>query len=224
MPNARFTRLETAKKEAILEAAMEEFATYDYELASINRIIEKADLTKGSLYYYFDNKEDIYITAINEDINRWWEFLGNPLRIFANKDFWQAVTTFIELRLEYVYKFPHSLGLMRGMLTIIDKEQGSAILNKIVNKNAKRFNTFLKIGYQKREIRTDLPFDLLSSLFFAVFFAMLKWKINKTPDLKIVEAKEFSEKMINVFKRVFKPEDPQSHTIKLNNSLKKEKQ
>ena len=60
MPRPRFHKLPPAQQQAILGAALDEFATRGFSAASLNRIIEAAGISKGSMYYYFDGKEDLY--------------------------------------------------------------------------------------------------------------------------------------------------------------------
>lgn len=55
-----FKKLKPAKQKVILLSAIEEFFNYGFKDASTNRIVEKADISKGSLYYYFGNKSDLY--------------------------------------------------------------------------------------------------------------------------------------------------------------------
>lgn len=59
MPTERFYRLPDAKKQAIREAATKEFARVPYEKASINQIIQNADISRGSFYTYFEDKQDV---------------------------------------------------------------------------------------------------------------------------------------------------------------------
>jgi len=59
---------------ARLDVAAEEFATHGFESASLNRIIQRSDTNKGSFYYYFDNKEDLFGTVLRDAMSR---FLGS---------------------------------------------------------------------------------------------------------------------------------------------------
>lgn len=60
MPNKTFFNLSKERQEEIIEICVEEFSTHDYDSASLNRIIEKLGVAKGSFYRYFDNKTDLY--------------------------------------------------------------------------------------------------------------------------------------------------------------------
>ena len=57
MPSTRFENLAEEKKEKIIEAAIEEFIEKGYERASINSIIKMADISRGSFYTYFEDKD-----------------------------------------------------------------------------------------------------------------------------------------------------------------------
>lgn len=57
----KFEALNTEKKYAIINASMDEFIKGGYEKASMNRLVEKAGISKGSLFYYFLNKKTLYL-------------------------------------------------------------------------------------------------------------------------------------------------------------------
>lgn len=60
MPTKTFFNLSEGKRSRLILAAMEEFSKYSLNEASINAIIKKADISRGSFYQYFENKEDFY--------------------------------------------------------------------------------------------------------------------------------------------------------------------
>ncbi|HUY76270.1 MAG TPA: TetR/AcrR family transcriptional regulator, partial [Ktedonobacterales bacterium] len=60
MPFPRFARLASEKRERLLVVAAQEFATHGYADASINRILERAEMSKGAAYYYFADKLDLF--------------------------------------------------------------------------------------------------------------------------------------------------------------------
>ena len=62
----RFAKLDPTKKATIIAVATEEFARQGYEKASLNRIIVRCGMSRGTLYYYFADKEDLYETVIRD--------------------------------------------------------------------------------------------------------------------------------------------------------------
>ena len=61
MADPSFERLDPEKKLRIIEGAMHEFAEYGYSEASTNRIVKRVGIAKGSLFNYFNSKDDLYL-------------------------------------------------------------------------------------------------------------------------------------------------------------------
>ncbi|MEJ2888499.1 TetR/AcrR family transcriptional regulator [Actinomycetospora aeridis] len=55
-----------ATRSAILAAAAEEFAARSYHEASLSRILERSNVTKGALYFHFVSKESIALAVVDE--------------------------------------------------------------------------------------------------------------------------------------------------------------
>lgn len=69
LPKHSFTVLPKDKQTRILDAALDEFSSNHYHEASINQIIQTADISRGSFYQYFEDKEDLYFFMISEIIH-----------------------------------------------------------------------------------------------------------------------------------------------------------
>ncbi len=54
------TRIQTEKREVILEAALDVFSTHGFRGATIDQIAEAAGMSKPNLLYYFKSKEDMH--------------------------------------------------------------------------------------------------------------------------------------------------------------------
>ncbi len=61
MPKETFWNLTPEKRGEFIRAALEEFADNNYETASINRIVKKINIARGSVYQYFDDKLDLWL-------------------------------------------------------------------------------------------------------------------------------------------------------------------
>lgn len=57
----RLRQLPREKRKAVMHAAMEVFAQSDYKRASTEEIARKAGISKGLLFYYFKNKQTLYL-------------------------------------------------------------------------------------------------------------------------------------------------------------------
>src|SRR5512135_705009 len=69
MPFSRFEKLAPEKRERLLDAAAREFAMHGFADASINRILEQAQMSKGATYYYFEDKADLFCTVVRYAID-----------------------------------------------------------------------------------------------------------------------------------------------------------
>jgi TetR/AcrR family transcriptional regulator, transcriptional repressor for nem operon len=64
-------------KERILAGAKELFLSRGYAATTVDAICEKAELTKGSLYYFFDSKEDLGLAVLDWSLRRGVQMLAN---------------------------------------------------------------------------------------------------------------------------------------------------
>lgn len=64
VPKELFFTIDPEKRSRIMEAAIHEFSSQMYDKASINQIIKEADISRGSFYQYFENKDDLYFFSI----------------------------------------------------------------------------------------------------------------------------------------------------------------
>ncbi|MFO0599753.1 MAG: TetR/AcrR family transcriptional regulator [Myxococcaceae bacterium] len=88
MPRPRFERLDPEKKERLLNAAVKEFAAHGYELASINTILGAAGFSKGSFYYYFDDKADLGLAVLKLEVETQLKLLAQPRKVTTVEGFW----------------------------------------------------------------------------------------------------------------------------------------
>lgn len=75
-PPKRATRIQAKNRKAILAAALDVFSTYGFRGSTIDRIAEKAKLSKPNLLYYFPNKQAIYVAVLEDTLAIWLEPLA----------------------------------------------------------------------------------------------------------------------------------------------------
>lgn len=66
-------------REHILEVARKEFFNKGYGAASINTIVDAADVTKPTVYYHFKNKEGLFKALVAESYDRNYENRKNAV-------------------------------------------------------------------------------------------------------------------------------------------------
>ena len=58
MPTESFYKLDSGKRQKIVDAMKKEFSRVPFHEASVNRIVENAGISKGSFWVYFKSKEE----------------------------------------------------------------------------------------------------------------------------------------------------------------------
>ncbi|MBL9123886.1 MAG: TetR/AcrR family transcriptional regulator [Planctomycetaceae bacterium] len=64
-----------AKREAILTAAVAQFAQHGYAATEMETIAAAAGVAKGTLYRYFKSKEELFLAAVDRTFERLTEFV-----------------------------------------------------------------------------------------------------------------------------------------------------
>src|SRR3984957_19048448 len=59
-------RRKAERPQEILEAAFAEFSRNGYATTTLDQIAERAGVTKGTIYVYFENKEHLFISMVRE--------------------------------------------------------------------------------------------------------------------------------------------------------------
>jgi AcrR family transcriptional regulator len=57
---------QSSKRERIIEAGLKLFANESYQAVTMDRVAEAAGVAKGTLYLYFQSKEDLYLGILND--------------------------------------------------------------------------------------------------------------------------------------------------------------
>lgn len=55
-----FKNIDEEKRGRIINSALEEFSKNSFDKASTNIIVKNAGISKGSLFHYFKNKQELY--------------------------------------------------------------------------------------------------------------------------------------------------------------------
>jgi TetR/AcrR family transcriptional regulator len=72
-----FERISDEKRNKIFATAIAEFATQGYGVANINTIAAKAGVSVGSLYTYFNSKEDLFLAVAEVGVQIFQEILAD---------------------------------------------------------------------------------------------------------------------------------------------------
>lgn len=176
MPRARFQKLSAARQEQIFETAAREFAANGYAGASINKILEAAQISKGAAYYYFDDKADLFAATIAHYAQDMIGDLATLVDRLERDNFWATFTVQYAAQYAYFYDRPWALGAVKaaGRLaptTLADFPALAGVFSQVQTGLAALLDKGQVLGL----VRTDLPIDLLVALFIGIDDASDQW-------------------------------------------------
>lgn len=113
----------------IINAAIKEFVNNSYEKASTNQIVKKANISKGSLFNYFNNKKDLYVYLIDygvEIIECFYEQID-----LNETDLFKRIEN-IGLQKFYIHqKYPHVFDFLASLIQEESTEVKDVIQQKV---------------------------------------------------------------------------------------------
>ncbi len=65
------SRIQMRNRARILEAALDVFSAHGYRGATLDALAEASGLSKPNILYYFNGKEDIHVTLLNQLMETW---------------------------------------------------------------------------------------------------------------------------------------------------------
>jgi len=108
--------LDPEKRDRIINAAIEEFASFPYGKASTNNIVKKAGISKGLLFHYFDSKQALYVKLIRFVINTMYHATIDRID-WSETDLFERLKQLAIVKLELSRIYPQMFDFMLKMLT-----------------------------------------------------------------------------------------------------------
>lgn len=213
-PYARFEKLDESKQEAILSAATQEFVAHGYELASLNQVIEEAGISKGSFYYYFEDKLDLFVTVL-EGLGSLESYVKRALILeSANREeFWRGCRRMVELGMEAVLERPEMVKLGEAFSGLSQGVMESARVRGFIEEQMKWLVHVLTHGQEVGAVRRDLPMEVAVELWMGLDRVFSRWGVSQmTQGEESIESKLASgevkavwELSLDAFRRLFEP-------------------
>ena len=168
-----FQKISEEKRQRILDAAIIEFSEHGFDSANINNIAQKSGISVGSLYKYFNNKEDLFLTVVHVGVETLKSVLEN---IMASQD---TLETRIEKIIKAIQIHTRSNVHLTKLYNEMATESRSNLVWKIVsdmeNATAGLYTSFVKDAQKAGYVRPDIDANLfafyLDNLFIMLQFS-----------------------------------------------------
>jgi TetR/AcrR family transcriptional regulator len=167
-----------AKRDRIIDAAMDQFATHGYEGARIEVIAAAAGVSKGAVFGYFTSKAGLFLAAHEAATRSFSKYLDAPGDVisqgfFATISYWLASTPhmihedWIPYRVVLIGSYCADLSLKREISQYMLREDPYGT------------REFVRFGMERGEVRQDVDADLIVSL--------IDWLIDRCQDAIVTE-------------------------------------
>jgi AcrR family transcriptional regulator len=210
MPLPRFEKLDAERRQRLLGAAAQEFAAQGLESASLARIAEAAGTSKAAIYYYFEDKGDLFASAVQAAWQKLVTAAEDSLDV-ASLDaasYWPALWRFYSEVLARCREEPWLVAAAK--LTYHPDAAGPAgpALVASLARARELQQRVLKRGQELGVVRTDLPEDLLMAVVGAADQAADHWLMDHWETLTAAQREEIAGRLFEIVRAIAAPPRP----------------
>ncbi len=176
----------SSRRSAIVKSAVKIFAQKGFHVTKIADIAKEAQVADGTIYLYFENKDDLLIKCFEEMITDLLKRADEKLQAVADPV--EKMLTFIDLHIEYCFKNPDA-----AKLIIIELRQSPEFYKKYPDFwPVKHYLNYLtELCHQAvttGRIRAIDPELLTTIIFGSLDFTITTWLLSKSKiDLKRIK-------------------------------------
>ena len=196
-------------EEQLFNEALNEFAKYSFDEASINRIIANAGIAKGSFYYRFSNKYELYLYLLKEANKKKWEFIKAETRNekeSIGSDIFALFLKQAESGMRYAMAHPkfHKLSKM------FSAEKGSAIYKQVLHDlkmdEESGLSQIIEGSYKSGNFKDEYSLEFIDKLVTSLFYSFDDI-LFKNEEYELEKAMSFLKEFINFLKYGLKNEN-----------------
>ncbi len=162
--NTIFERLSPEKQEKIVREAIEEFSTYGFHRASINRLVKRLGIAKGSIFQYFGTKEGLFSFIFDYSVELVKATLKKVRENTKGLPFFERLKEILKTGIDFVENHPKIYRIYLKMIFQDGFPLREAFLKKVHLFSADYLVSIIEDSIRKGEIRNDL--DVKTITFF----------------------------------------------------------
>lgn len=207
MGRPRFENLEAERQTRLFDSAAEEFSARGYEAASLNQILEKSGMSKSSLYYYFEDKADLFTSLVERSVTYLWREIGGfDLGALTAENFWDELEAHVHRAVGIMSQNVWYVKLARMFFRLRGEAKGIEKTGRLFEAATRFVDNVLSRGQELGVVRTDLPQSLLVDYAMALGEAGDRWMIRHWDEMDEAARAETASVNLQIFKRLFAPE------------------
>ncbi len=206
MSRRRLENLDPQRQQRLFDSAAEEFGAKGYDAASLNRILARSGMSKSSLYYYFENKADLFTTLVERSIAFLFKEIGgfDPEKLTA-ETYWSEFETLYRRSIEVMNRNTWYIKLGRIFYRLRGDPKEGAPTSRTFQAARRWISVIIARGQALGVVRTDLPDSLLIDCVMGLGEALDRWVVAHWDDLGQDELNKMASQQIDLFRRLLSP-------------------
>lgn len=104
--NEAFEKMDIEKRVRIINSALEEFSKYKFEKASTNNIVKNANISKGLLFHYFNNKKGLFEYLFDFSVNTILKEIEDHID-WNETDLLKRITQTVVIKIKVTERYPY---------------------------------------------------------------------------------------------------------------------
>ena len=165
-----FDKIPEEKRKRILDVATTEFADYGFENTSIQQIAKKAEISVGSVYKYFENKEELFSMVVKESLSSLEELL--LLHSSSDEDVMVKAEKVLKELLKFSRKHPQLIKLYCAITTGNNTEFSRMLAQRVESISAKVYTEVIKTAQKNGDARSDIEPEFFAFLLDNIFMML----------------------------------------------------
>ena len=159
------------KRSLILAAAMHHFATHGYEAARVGDMASQLGIAKGSVFQHFGSKDGLFFETYKSALRALPSYLSAPADVQAD-GFFAVVRYRLSLPVEFweQYRVPYRIVLLGNYGS--DLSLKKRIAQFVATEDPMGTSSFVKMGIERGEVRSDVDASLITSIMECTFERM----------------------------------------------------
>jgi len=179
-------------KRKIFETSMKLFAEKGYDATSIEEITATVGVAKGTLYYHFSSKEEIFNFLVEEGI----KLLQNSIDIKTAKfpNYIDKLKAIVLIQIKIVMKYENLITILLSQFW--GNETRNQKCQKHIFEYIKKIEQIVEEGIEKGEIKQGNP-QAIASEIYGLICSSLVYKLRKQEEIDMMKLfKEFENTVI----------------------------
>jgi AcrR family transcriptional regulator len=175
MPTDTFFNLAEDKRKLICSVAIAEFAEYSFEQASINRIVAKSGIAKGSFYQYFEDKQDLFMYLARLAAEAKAEYISPLMRYPEEHDFFTLLREAYISGIQFAAEHPEYAEISKKILENRDAPVYRELMAENLPSAHELFETLLEYAVARGEVREDIDIKMFAYMITAMNANMVEY-------------------------------------------------